>query len=158
MSMPWRPWACAQDGTESKGMTAAEFKVLMGKLLAEVRSRAVPFSQFFPLGYVIVSSDNHSCHREWQNEQDPQRLNTIPPNSPDIHKVVEHPLNGFNKRWYARFSADRRCNTMRSAMQLASETLHAHTAASIEADMRTLPDTFAAIIDRKGDWAPAGLC
>lgn len=156
--LPWCSWPCTQDGSESVGMTAAEFVALMGKLLAEVRSRARPFLEYFPLGYVVVSSDNHSCHKQWQRLQDPARLNAIPANSPDIHKIVEHPLNPFNTRWYARFTADLSCKSCESGMHLAAQILREHKATSIEDDLQTLPDTLQAIIERRGDWAPATLC
>lgn len=139
-------------------MTAAEFTALMGKLLRDVRSKARPFTDYFPLGQIIVSSDNHSCHKQWQSAQDPALLNTIPAHSPDIHKVVEHPLNPFNRRWRAAFSADRKCTTCGSAMWLAAGILRSHKASSIEADLKTLPDTLKSIVEGHGDWAPAELC
>lgn len=131
----------------------------MGRLLKEVTSRAShAFAEYFPLGYVVVSSDNDSRHPRWQKRQDPTTLNSIPANSPDIHKVVEHPLNPFNELWYKEFAADRSCTTCEGAMALASRLLHRYQASSVWKDLQTLPATLQAIIDNKGDWAPAELC
>lgn len=148
-----------QDGKTSKGLTAAEFGVLMAKLLkAAVRLAGADFAAYFPLGYVIVSCDNDSAHRQFQREQPPAQLNSIPAHSPDIHKVVEHPLKPFNDLWYAEYAADQRCKTTEGAMGLAIEVLNKYDADSVWKDLQTLPATLQAIIDNKGDWAPAALC
>lgn len=157
MSSPWRPWPCTQDGEESVGLTAAEFKVLMAKLIAEAEACIPRMPAAFPLGRIIISCDNASAHCEFQRERPDADLNTIPPHSPDIHKVVEHPLGPFNKAWYKEFSMDRKCTTCESSMALASRILRRHSAAAIHKDIKTLPATLQAIVNAGGDWAPPAL-
>lgn len=145
------------DGEVAKTMTAAEFTAVMGKLQAEVEAACRDHPEAFPIGHPVYSLDNAKPHKRWQDSQPAERLNRIPANSPDIHKVVEHPLKPFKERWYREFTLDRSLTTAQSCMALASEILHRTTPASIEKDMETLPATFASIINNKGDWADRQL-
>lgn len=146
------------DGTPGKGMTAAEFMALSGKLLAEARERSAGDPECFPLGRIIVSLDNVSYHKRFQRSKPANCLNVIPSRSPDIHKVVEHPLKPFNSRFYAAFTRDLKCTTCEAAMKLASDCLHQTTADSIWRDVQTLPDTLRSVIRNRGDWADDDLC
>ena len=146
------------DGEAAQSLTAAEFEALMGRLMAEAEACRSEHPEAFPLGYIIISLDNAKYHQRWQRAQPADKLNRIPPCSPDIHKVVEHPLKPFNDRWYKAFTLDRKCTTARSSMALASDILRLTTADSIYRDMRTLPDTMRSIIKHKGDWADDQLC
>ena len=145
-------------GGQAKGYTAAEHAAVMALLLADVQQKLEENPAAFPLGFAIISLDNASQHKAWLQSQPAARLNVIPAKSPDIHKVVEHPLHGFNKRFYKRFSQDLSCKTCKDAMALASEVLHQHTAESIWKDLQTLPATLHSIVVNKGDWADEDLC
>ena len=140
------------------GLTAAEFSSLMAQVLKLANQALRTDPSLFPLGRVIVSCDNASWHRKFMASRIPDELNSIPAHSPDIHKVIEHPLSPFNKRWYKEFTLDRRCTTCESSMALASEILRRTTAASVWKDIQTLPATFQSILDNAGDWAAAALC
>lgn len=153
-----RPCVQKQDGTPSIGLTNREFAVLAGRLVAEAEAGLAADPAAFPLGYPIVSLDNAKPHAAWQRGQPAERLNIIPARSPDIHKVVEHPLKEFNRKWYVRFSQDLKCTTCERSMALASEILHETTADSIHRDIKTLPDTLRSIIANRGDWADDVLC
>jgi hypothetical protein len=146
------------DGEAAKGLCAAEFEALMRSLMAEAEAYRCEHPEAFPLGYIVISLDNAKPHMRWRRAQPSDRLNCIPAGSPDIHKVVEHPLKPFNDRWYREFTLDRKCTTARDAMALASDILRRTTADSIDRDMRTLPDTMRSIIKNKGDWADDELC
>lgn len=146
------------DGQPAVSLSAAEFEALMGSLMAEAEACRWAHPEAFPLGYIIISLDNAKPHKRWQDAQPSDKLNRIPANSPDIHKVVEHPLKPFNDRWYKAFTLDHKCTTARDAMALASQILRTTTADSIYRDMRTLPDTMRSIIKNKGDWAADELC
>lgn len=140
------------------GLTAAEFSSLMAKLLKHANAELRHNPALFPLGRVIISCDNASWHRSFMASRAPDELNAIPAHSPDIHKVVEHPLGPFNKRWYKEFTLARRCTTCESSMALASDILNRTTADSIWRDIQTLGATFQSILDNGGDWAAAALC
>lgn len=147
-----------KDGEPAAGLTNAEFGVLIARLQAEAEDYRSDHPDAFPLGYIIISLDNAKPHKHWQASQPPERLNKIPANSPDIHKIVEHPLKPFNDRWYEAFTLDRKCNSCRDAMALASSILRRTTAESIHKDLETLPATLRSIIGHKGDWADDELC
>ena len=146
------------DGEAAVTLCAAEFETLAGSLTSEAEACRWEHPEAFPLGYIIISLDNAKPHKRWQRAQPSEKLNIIPSCSPDIHKVVEHPLKPFNDRWYKAFTLDRKCTTARAAMALASDILRTTTADSIDRDMRTLPDTMRSIIKNKGDWADDELC
>lgn len=145
------------DGEDAKTLGAAEFSTLMGKLAAEAEAACRDDPEAFPIGHPVYSLDNATPHKRWHDSQPAERLNTIPANSPDIHKVVEHPLAPFKKSWYEEFTLDRSLTTAESCMAKASEILRRTTPASIKKDMETLPATFASIIKNKGDWADRHL-
>ena len=88
----------------------------------------------------------------------PRQKNEPPAHSPDIHKVIEHPLSPFNAAWYKEFTLDTRCTSARTAMDKASEILHRTKADSIWKDIQTLPDTLHSVLHNSGDWADHGLC
>ena len=131
----------------------------MALLLKDAKSEAGPdLAECFPLGYIVVSSDKDTAHLRFHKAQPPKTVIVVPTHSPDIHKVVEHPLHPFKKQWYPEFAADASCNKVTPSMALASEILHRYKNTSVENDLKTLPATLQAIIDNRGDWAPAHLC
>lgn len=146
------------DGEPAQTLCASEFEHLMEQLQAEVEDARAADPEAFPLGYAIYSLDNAKPHRRFQRNTPADRLNVIPAYSPDIHKVVEHPLNPFNDRWYTAFTLDRKCTTATAAMALAADVLHQTKPESIKKDLDTLPATLRSIIANKGDWADDDLC
>lgn len=83
------------------------------------------------------------------------RLNAIPACSPDIHKVVEHPLKAFKDRWYRAFTEDQSVTTCES---LAATVLRQTTTGGIYRDIQTLQATLQSIVANRGDWAEHRLC
>lgn len=146
------------DGQAAKGLTQAEMQHLFSQVQREVEDRSADHPDAFPLGKVIYSLDNASAHKRILQTWPPDQLNIIPAHSPDIHKVIEHPLNVFNHAWYEEFTLDRKCTTCERSMALASEILHRTKADSVWRDIQTLPDTFRSIIQHGGDWAAPDLC
>ena len=145
-------------GEQAHGYSAAEHEALIGRCFAEAVARSAGDPACFPLGYIIVSEDNDSAHRRFGRNTPPHMLNEIPACSPDIHKVVEHPLGPFNRAWYREFTLDKKCTTCNGAMVLAAEILRRTTPESIKKDIESLPATFRSIIANKGGWADAELC
>lgn len=156
--IPWCPCVQRKDGELSSGLTQAEMAVLFTKLQRDVRERSAGDPEAFPLGRMVWSMDRASAHAAILRQLAAEEKNDISAHSPDIHKVIEHPLNAFNRAWYPEFTADARCTSCCSAMQLASTILHRTTADSIWRDLQTLPATLRSVIQRGGDWAEAGLC
>lgn len=145
-------------GKDATTLSAAEFSDVMGKLQADAEAACAADPTAFPMGFPIYSLDNATPHKRWQENQPAERLNVIPACSPDIHKVVEHPLKPFKQRWYEEFTLDRGLTTAESCMAKASEILRRTTPTSIRKDMETLPATFTSIIANKGNWADSKLC
>lgn len=154
----WSPCKQRVDGEQAATLSAAEFDDVMGRLAAEVQAACHDHPEAFPIGYPIFSLDNATPHKRWKARQPAERLNVIPACSPDIHKVVEHPLKPFKERWNREFTLDRKLTTAEACMAKSSEILRRTTPESISADLQTLPDTFRSIIKNKGDWADRGLC
>lgn len=156
--IPWCPCVQRKDGEAAVGLTQAEMAVLFAKLQREAQERSAGDPEAFPLGYMVWSLDHASAHAAILRQLPEAHKNDVSPHSPDMHKVVEHPINAFNRAWYPEFTADTRCTSCSAAMQLASTILNRTTADSIWKDLQTLPDTLRSVIQRGGDWAEAGLC
>ena len=76
------------DGEPAQTLRASEFEHLMAQLQAEVEDARAADPDDFPLGYAICSVDNAKPHMRFKRNTPADRLNVIPANSPDIHKVV----------------------------------------------------------------------
>jgi nitrate reductase alpha subunit len=150
-------------GEEAVGFTQEEMGVLFGKLKRDIELDAGPedsdtFTAAFPLGYVVYSLDKATQHLAILRSLPDRQKNEPPAHSPDIHKVIEHPLSPFNAAWYKEFTLDTKCTSARTAMDKASEILHRTKADSIWKDIQTLPDTLRSVLHNGGDWADHGLC
>lgn len=150
---------CAQTltGAPGKSLTAAEFTKLIGLLLSEVEDHSAGDAAAFPLGRVHVQLDRDKAHVSFLKRSPDDRFTLSPVASPDIQKVVEHPLHPFNVAWKREFSEKRSITSCSKSMDLAVEILKRTTADSIDRDMRTLPATLQSIIKNRGDWADDGL-
>jgi hypothetical protein len=152
------PGAPAQKttGEEAVGFTKQEFGELFQKLKRDVEAKKGDHPGAFPLGKVIYSLDKATQHLGTLKSL--PAAEKKPAHSPDIHKVIEHPLSAFNSHWYREFTMDTKCTTVGKAMDLASRILRRTTADSIWNDIQTLPDTLRSVLHNGGDWADAGLC
>lgn len=117
-----------------------------------------PLAVCYPLGKVIYSLDKAKQHLATLRSLEAGEKNEPPAHSPDIHKVIEHPLSAFNRAWYPEFTMDTRCTSCNTAMAKASEILRRTSADSIWKDIQTLPDTLRSVLHNGGDWADVGLC
>lgn len=145
-------------GDEAVGFTQEEFGVLFNKLKRDIQALSPDHPGAFPLGKVIYSLDKAKQHLAILRGLADGEKNEPPAHSPDIHKVIEHPLSAFNRAWYKEFTADTRCTTANAAMAKASEILRRTSADSIWRDIQTLPDTLRSVLRNGGDWADVGLC
>lgn len=97
----------------------------MALLQTDVARKMEEDPDAFLSGYYIISEDNFKQHAAWRKSQPADRVNKIPPRSPDIHKIVEHPLKVFDEHRYPEFTLDRKCKSAMDAMAKAAEVLTA---------------------------------
>lgn len=139
-------------------MAGPEFNHLMTQMVAEARAAATADPAAFPDG-IAISLDNAKWHKAWQSSPPAGiAVRTVPPFSPDIHKIVEHPLHAFEVRWKRAYTLNRRVTSCEGSMALASEVLRETTADSVHRDILTLRDTLVSIERNGGDWADRRLC
>lgn len=99
----------------------------------------------------IWSFDNDKIHQNkniWQALQINSRNRyPLPPNSPDMHKVVEHCVAILKDRFQAWLYSSPTPLSMAAYQRHLKRIFEEHiTAASVAADVATLPDTYHAIL------------
>lgn len=147
-----------KDGEEAKSLATAEFLHLMKQLLRDAQAAYADTPSAFPRG-IAISLDNASWHKAWQSSPPAGvEVRLVPPCSPDIHKVVEHPLRPFVVNFNSAYTRQTKVKTCEGRMSIASEVLHQTTADSIWRDIQSLPATLRSIIANGGDWADRNLC
>lgn len=110
----------------------------------------------------LLSQDNSTAHTKAELASlgiwPAGRLLSLPALSPDMHKVVEHVhayLTQAMTAWrYARWN--NKPNDKECIAKLV-ELFFAYPAASVQADINSLPATYQAIINSGGLYAPPGL-
>jgi hypothetical protein len=156
-------------------MTREEFGVHIKRTRAAQKARGVDAEDMDATIY--YSWDNAPAN--WRNEDMPSggfdtacRL-PLPPNSPDLHKVIEHCMAHI-KGWLQRCVDEDPFKCTPAYLQEQAElAFKSITAESIRRDVASLPTTYAVVageegetvpgLDGKdwdctaGDWAPAGL-
>ena len=147
-----------KDGKAATSLATAEFLHLMKQLVREARAAYADAPSAFPRG-IAISLDNASWHKAWQSSPPAGiEVRLVPPCSPDIHKVVEHPLHAFVVNFGRDYTRQTKVTTCEGRMSLASEVLHQTKADSIWRDIQSLPATLQSIIANGGDWADRNLC
>ena len=85
-----------------------------------------------------------------------RQRHTLPPNSPDMHKVVEHQHALIKREFRKRLTVQRDVDTPAKAAALLTSVVNdVVKKASVEADVCSLPATYCAIIEAGGGWPPA---
>ena len=85
-----------------------------------------------------------------------RQRHTLPPNSPDMHKVVEHKHALIKREFRKRLTVQRDVDTPAKAAALLTSVVNdVVKKASVEADVCSLPATYCAIIEAGGGWPPA---
>lgn len=137
-------------------MTSDEFtqvmKVIKNKALALAKSRP----RAFP-GGVRFLMDNARFHARAVKEL---KLNCveIPPQSPDCNKVVEHCFNSIKMEFWKRYNKqlkDRKgfpIDWQEAKVMLPRVVKDVVTAERVDADAKTLIDTYKAIVANKGSY------
>lgn len=78
----------------------------------------------------------------------------MPPKSPDLHKIVEHPIHPIKALFRKRFTQLAGKVKHDKAMDLLEDCVkEAVKTRSIAADVLTMPSTLRSVIKNGGDWA-----
>lgn len=79
------------------------------------------------------------------------------PGSPDIHKVIEHVFNRFDKKFHRECWLRPSSDDPNFYAELAWELLQQEDTSAIRRDIYSMRDTCLDIVGRGGGWASAGL-
>lgn len=130
-------------------MTTEEFNVLMEQLVSKLRgapSRSLRRDERWQLSY-----DNAAVHSD--AEKVVQGINRLPHprKSPDMHNVVEHMHAWLTQKMQAwLLKQDARRVDANAAKRQLQDLFYNYEAASIMADVESLPGTYQAIIAAGG--------
>lgn len=130
-------------------MTTEEFNVLMEQLVSKLRgapSRSLRRDESWQLSY-----DNAAVHSN--AEKVVQGINRLPHprKSPDMHKVVEHMHAWLTQKMQAWLLKQDACRVdANAAKRQLQDLFYSYEAASIMADVESLPGTYKAIIAAGG--------
>jgi len=112
----------------------------------------------------LYSIDNATVHTDVPMVICPTDLLHVPPNSPDMHKVVEHIFNclmhRLKHRVFPAMCEDHKHNPMsidRWIQVVLAELELVATPEAIRADIATLPDTYRYIVEHGGEFCPRPL-
>lgn len=134
-----------------------KFKPIAAKVMDDycLATGADP-QEFTPL----FSLDNASWHVGADDELCPTERVTLPPYSPDIHRVIEHCFNNLTRRMKrgllpALAEENAKC---KFSLQFWREFVglqlkEANPLKGVQKDIEHLPLTYQNIIDRGGEWA-----
>lgn len=104
------------------------------------------------------SWDNAAWHTRAHLPFSSEEKLAIPPRSPDIHRVAEHPFHAVKSAFRHAFGHSRRVKSVKQAMKLLEDIVHeVVTPESVAADCAGIRATLASIIKNGGDWADPGL-
>ncbi len=104
------------------------------------------------------SWDNAAFHTRAHLHFSSEERLVIPPRSPDIHRVAEHPFHAVKSTFKKAFGRHRKVKSVKQAMRLLEDIVHeVVTPESIAADCAAIRATLASIIKNGGDWADPGL-
>jgi hypothetical protein len=149
----------------AKKLTAAEFLDVMRNVKTKTDACKEANPKYYKIGGPYYSWDNASWHQAADLStigiKHEHRL-PLPPNSPDMHKVIEHVV-GNTKRRMKECLCDNAALTsvkdVKKAMEKVFYTKNKVT--SIRKDINSLPGTYKIIHDKlcaggtEGNWAPA---
>jgi hypothetical protein len=147
------------DGTPARGSTREEFRELIMEIEKAARGQRAKL-QRRPPPPINWSWDNASWHDPAlaSGPFHPSRRLKLPPNSPDMHKVVEHAIGLLKHSFKKEFNKDRTIKTAKQAASLLHQVAHkVITRESIRKDVLSLEKTYRNIIESEGDWASQGL-
>lgn len=142
-----------KQGDNAAGLTAQEFEYNFKRFYKVARDNSDAHKEW-AAGGVSVWLDNARWHGESQRMR-PKVCPKIPPYSPDIMKVIEHPWNTIKREFRQRLSADKTITDLNEAAALFERVAHeVITPESVAKDVATVRDTLKAIQEAKGGHVP----
>lgn len=107
----------------------------------------------------LLSMDNDTAHKRARLDErciwDRRMKYSLPPLSPDMHKVVEHvhaflvqAMQAWRQTLWPHKPSEQQCK------EKLVQLFYSYQPASIQADVDSLPDTYQAIIDNAGMYPP----
>lgn len=157
---PTSSWACLQTKDRvgvARGETAEEFEDNLSLVVGNATALQQDHPQWQHDG-IRYSFDNAAFHTRAHLPFALEERLAIPPRSPDIHRVAEHPFHAVKSAFRAAFGRRRRVKSVKQAMRLLEDIVHeVITPESVAADCAGLRATLASIIKNGGDWADPGL-
>ena len=147
------------EGEVAKDLTAAEFRETIEDLKAELSKRSNK-KKLKAGQHWILSIDNDSRHTAARLHEHGVWLNkdrlALPPRSPDMNKVVEHVHAWLTNKMHCwlRSRADSK-PTAQECMQQLKTFSSQYPRASIQADVDSMKETYAAIQNVAGMYPAA---
>lgn len=146
-----------QGGKRASAPTAEEFRdVMVHSILPAIEAKVAPLVRGKPL----LSYNNATIHTKagpmLQAAGAFTRCERVaaPAQSPDLQKVVEHTHGRIQQRWQRELRGDGQkvLSMPKYISRLRKIFEEVATPAMVEADVRSLPATYKAVIAAKGDW------
>lgn len=138
-----------QGGKVAKGVTAAEFVDLMKDLVGQLQ-RYTP-SPLRASEHWLISYDNAGAHTEAEHKVPGLNRQTLPPKSPDMHKVVEHVHAWLTEKMQQWLRAQQTNKvTSEDAQAELKRLFKSYPTDSLRRNVASLPETYKAIIAAGG--------
>lgn len=149
---------------EAKHLTAAELEDIFKKLLdvtkrtkanhpvwSKREDKPIIFSHDNATAFTAATLPDEGLGEVWRTEE-------IPAKSPDIHKLVEHPIHPIKAHFRKHFTQQLGKPSHARSMLLLEECVReAFLHYKVIEDCWTINDTLHSIINNGGDWADTPL-
>jgi hypothetical protein len=152
-------------GNPAKKMTRDEFVDAVKQAKDASEACVAEFPEFYSKGGPYYSWDNASWHQALNledvglKESDKWQL---PPNSPDMHKVIEHVVGRVKQQLRHKLCDNANINSSKEVQAAFIDVFYKQISTeSIRKDIESLPSTYKHIHGKKnqggseGDWAQA---
>ncbi len=158
-----------KDGRPAKRMATQEFRSFTEKVIKATLDCQKKHPGLYPDGHPYFSMDNATWHDVGDLQVVPgiklkECLLPLPPQSPDLHKVIEHAINRVKSAMRADIAGDpRRLTAEELRGMFAKHFADMNKPEMVERDIQTLKKTFKAVGRSEGKggtaggWAPVGL-
>jgi hypothetical protein len=151
-------------GQPAKRQTSDEFKDRVQDIKEASEKSKEEHPQYFSKGGPYYSWDNASFHTSMNLEEVgtcTSDMWELPPNSPDMHKVIEHVVGRVKMALRNALCDNAKLTTVNKLKHECKRVFFEITAESVQKDIDSLPNTYKHIHTkqkqggREGDWALA---
>lgn len=145
----------------AKHETAEECQEIFQKLLRKVQAKQKAHPIWRNEDTLYFTHDNATFFTAAElppGEGEVYEVIRMPSHSPDIHKIVEHPIHPIKAAFRRRFTQMHHKTSHERAMALLDECpQECVSRQSVEKDCLTVNDTLRSILRNGGDWADKSL-